>query len=204
MLIKRARILKQACNKIPQALEITLRDYVEGARWLLYCDSREQVLALLQALTGSGLPAFEYTSLMSSPRDETMARFVETGGILVAVRCLDEGVDIPTVTCAVILASSTNPREFIQRRGRILRTAAGKYSATIHDLIVFPYDPKASPGTFVDGVFVRELNRARMFAETARNLSVKYTLDEWSRRLVQKDYLDEVADQEGEDSDGAA
>jgi superfamily II DNA or RNA helicase len=201
LLIQRARILKQAENKLAVAFDLTRRLYQEGTRWLLYCDSRDQVLPLLTMLHAAHLPAFEYTSLMDAPREETMERFITSGGILVAIRCLDEGVDIPSVTCAVILASSTNPREFIQRRGRVLRIAPGKYSATIHDLIVFPYDPSASPGTFVDGAFVRELQRARLFAETARNVSVTYTLDDWSRRLVQQDTHDRIADFEGEDAD---
>lgn len=45
---------------------------------------------------------------------------------LVAIKCLDEGVNIPGIRTAFILASSTNPREYIQRRGRILRLAPGK------------------------------------------------------------------------------
>ena len=54
---------------------------------------------------------------------------------LVAMKCLDEGVDVPGTQFAYILASSSNPREFIQRRGRILRNAPGKAEAKIYDLI---------------------------------------------------------------------
>ena len=52
---------------------------------------------------------------------------------LVAIKCLDEGVNIPGIRTAFILASSTNPREYIQRRGRILRLAPGKDRAIIYD-----------------------------------------------------------------------
>ena len=59
--------------------------------------------------------------------------------ILVSIRCLDEGVDIPDVSHALILASSQNPRQFIQRRGRVLRRAPGKSCRRIvHDSIVTP------------------------------------------------------------------
>ena len=57
---------------------------------------------------------------------------------LVAIRCLDEGVDIPAIETAVILASSGNPRQFVQRRGRILRPYPGKQRATLFDMIVMP------------------------------------------------------------------
>ncbi|MEM5687276.1 helicase-related protein [Bacillus cereus] len=58
--------------------------------------------------------------------------------VLVAIKCLDEGVDVPSTRSAYFLASTSNPREFVQRRGRILRTAKGKTLAEIHDFIVFP------------------------------------------------------------------
>lgn len=58
--------------------------------------------------------------------------------VLTAMKCLDEGVDIPSIKSAYFLASSSNPREFIQRRGRILRQFPGKVFADIYDYIVFP------------------------------------------------------------------
>lgn len=59
---------------------------------------------------------------------------------LVAIRCLDEGVNIPSIKNALILASSEDPREFIQRRGRILRKNGSKIYSTIHDVIMLPND----------------------------------------------------------------
>lgn len=61
----------------------------------------------------------------------------ETDGI-VAISCLDEGVDIPSIRTAVIMSSSDNPREYIQRRGRVLRMSEGKDHADIYDFIVVP------------------------------------------------------------------
>lgn len=54
---------------------------------------------------------------------------------LVAIKCLDEGVNIPSIRTAFILASTTNPKEYIQRRGRVLRRYPGKESAVIYDLL---------------------------------------------------------------------
>ena len=56
---------------------------------------------------------------------------------IVAIRCLDEGVNIPSIKTAYILASTTNPKQYIQRRGRVLRKAEGKEFSIIHDFIVF-------------------------------------------------------------------
>jgi superfamily II DNA or RNA helicase len=58
--------------------------------------------------------------------------------ILVAIKCLDEGVDIPSTRVAYFLASTSNPREFVQRRGRILRKYPNKTVAMIYDFVVLP------------------------------------------------------------------
>ena len=58
--------------------------------------------------------------------------------VLVAIKCLDEGVDIPATREAFFLASTSNPREFVQRRGRILRKHPGKERAVLHDMVVVP------------------------------------------------------------------
>ena len=69
-----------------------------------------------------------YTGATPLAERERLRRQFESGELqgLVAIRCLDEGVDIPAIRNAVILASSSNPRQFIQRRGRILRDIPGR------------------------------------------------------------------------------
>ena len=60
---------------------------------------------------------------------------------LAAIRCLDEGINIPSIKSALILSSNDDYREFVQRRGRILRTYKGKEYAHIYDVVVLPsYD----------------------------------------------------------------
>jgi superfamily II DNA or RNA helicase len=59
--------------------------------------------------------------------------------VLTSMKCLDEGVDIPRSEIAIFCASSGNPRQFIQRRGRVLRNHIDKSIAKIHDLVVIPY-----------------------------------------------------------------
>jgi len=84
---------------------------------------------------------------------------------IAAIKCLDEGVDVPATRVAYILASTSNPREFIQRRGRVLRRSPGKEKAIIHDFLVAP-PYKRNEG---DDMVERELNRAHEFASLALN-----------------------------------
>lgn len=67
-------------------------------------------------------------------------QFQKTGKLqaIVAIKCLDEGVNIPGIRTAFILASTTNPKEYIQRRGRVLRKAPGKAFAEIYDFVTLP------------------------------------------------------------------
>jgi superfamily II DNA or RNA helicase len=85
---------------------------------------------------------------------------------LTCMKVLDEGVDIPATANAYILASSTVRREWVQRRGRILRTAPGKDKAYIHDFFIVPPDPESSEGR---AILRAELQRADEFALVADN-----------------------------------
>ncbi|MBL3199900.1 type III restriction endonuclease subunit R, partial [Klebsiella pneumoniae] len=76
---------------------------------------------------------FEYHAAMAGDPQRTLDLFESQGGIVVSIRCLDEGVDIPAVSHALILASSKNPREFIQRRGRVLRKSPTKSMSYVYD-----------------------------------------------------------------------
>ena len=84
------------------------------------------------------------------------------------IRCLDEGVDVPLATHGLILASSTNPREFIQRRGRLLRKAEGKLFAHIHDVLIEPPITEDGAGRF-ETLLLAEIARARRFGIDAEN-----------------------------------
>ena len=90
---------------------------------------------------------------------------------VVAVRCLDEGVDIPSVKTGIILASTGNPRQYIQRRGRLLRKATGKTEAAIYDILVAPYSttPARPSYPFEKKIVQRELKRYSDFARLANN-----------------------------------
>lgn len=169
-LLARARIVKQASNKVTLALNVIKKYYKSGQKWIVYCDNQKQLGEVLSLLLHHGFDAYEYHSEMVGDRNETLNYFSKYGGILVSIRCLDEGVDIPSTTHALILASSKNPREFIQRRGRILRKYPGKHFAQLYDAIVIPdapVDEEDSGSTIV----MAELSRAIQFGEWAENPS---------------------------------
>jgi superfamily II DNA or RNA helicase len=107
-------------------------------------------------------------------RDEILDQFREGKiQVIASMKCLDEGVDIPRAEHAIFCSSTGNPRQFIQRRGRILRTHKDKHKAVIHDLIVIP-DLSASDAasdTFRTerSLVKKELERVMYFASLAEN-----------------------------------
>lgn len=170
LLIRRARIIKRAGSKRRLAVEVATNHYEKGQHWLVYCDDIQQAGEVRAALEGSGLPASEYHTGMPGSSVETLRWFALYGGILVSIRCLDEGVDIPQASHALILASSQNPREFIQRRGRVLRTDPAnplKQLATIHDAIVLP--AAITEEEDYTAMVKAEIARAIEFSKMAKN-----------------------------------
>ncbi len=89
--------------------------------------------------------------------------------ILLSMKCLDEGVDIPRAQYAIFISSTGNPRQFIQRRGRVLRTCKGKEKAFIWDMIVVPPDIETSASQADINLFSSELRRVLNFAALAEN-----------------------------------
>ena len=171
ILIKRARLLNNASQKLV-ALKELVRQLENLAHALFYC-SPEQIDAVCQLLGWDlGLLIGRFTAEESNDLRQQLLSDFDNRVLqaLVAMKCLDEGVDVPSTRTAFILASSSNPREFIQRRGRILRRAEGKTEATIYDFIAVPPQDwnSGSPST-EKGIIEHELNRFREFADSARN-----------------------------------
>lgn len=167
LLIRRSRIVKSARGKVETAARVVRSYYQPGQRWIVYCDDQIQLGVVQRALNAAGLDdVYEYHSAMAGDRGRTLDRFNTLGGIIVSIRCLDEGVDIPAVSHALILASSRNPREFIQRRGRVLRRAEGKTLAFLHDVIVAPHVSDEGDG---NSILAGEIARAIEFGSHAIN-----------------------------------
>lgn len=125
-------------------------------------------------LVGNELRLATHTYMSETSRSERrmlLRRFGAGNDLrtLVAMRCLDEGVDIPDARVGYLLASSSNPRQFIQRRGRLLRRSAGKERAEILDYLAVP--PAGTPINFgiERALLIRELERANEFGKLSEN-----------------------------------
>ena len=110
-------------------------------------------------------------------RDEVLRKF-STGEIevLTSMKCLDEGVDVPRSELAIFCASTGNPRQFIQRRGRILRKHPDKHIAIIHDLVVAPeFESTEENYNMERNLLKGELQRVKDFAGLSENPAFAYT-----------------------------
>lgn len=118
-----------------------------------------------------GYKVSTYTAQTTLQEREILRHQFESGELqgLVAICCLDEGVDIPAIQTAVILSSSGNPRQFIQRRGRVLRPHPAKERATIFDMIVLPPDLDRETIEVERNLLKKELRRFVEFADLADN-----------------------------------
>lgn len=167
LLINRSRIAKRARVKPGLAAGVICKEFEAGQRWLVYCEDSDQLGQTMARLAEGGLSPIAYHTGMEGDRPAALDWFKSYGGVLVSIKCLDEGVDIPAVSHAFILASSQNPRQFIQRRGRVLRKSPGKQLAVVHDAIVIPVDAEEEKDQI--SLLRAELVRALQFADSALN-----------------------------------
>lgn len=204
--LKRARLVAAAHQKIP-ALEREIGPYTTDHFILVYCgatkttvDANEtpnvdgyelrQIDAVTRLLGDNlDMKVRQFTSRENSREREEITKMFSHGELqaLIAIKCLDEGVNIPMIKTAFILASTTNPREYVQRRGRLLRKDKNglKQRAEIYDFITLsrPANEAASlPDEDTQGekrLAYNELIRAREFARLAENhAQVSQLLDE--------------------------
>lgn len=199
LLIKRARVIAGTRAKLPELKKI-IEPYKDDKHLLIYCgattikevdademDFGTRQIDLVTNMLGNdiGMRVGRFTS-QESPQERAQIRAAFAEGnmlqALVAIKCLDEGVNIPSIKTAFILASSTNPKEYIQRRGRVLRKFPGKDYAVIFDFITLPF-PMDEIGlqsqeiiNSTKGLVKREIIRMLDFAEIAENPSETYDL----------------------------
>jgi superfamily II DNA or RNA helicase len=182
LLEKRASVLKKANGKFSALVDV-INELGKITGCLVYCSDREQINSVIEIVARKGITYRTFTGEEgTSPRKEFSGKSerdwilqsFEEGDIqmLIAMKCLDEGVDIPSARVGIILASTTNPREFIQRRGRLLRRAKGKQIADIYDMIVAPEFDTADQSEVITSarkIMEKELMRVDEFASDAVN-----------------------------------
>ena len=148
LLFKRANIIKNAYNKY-EALEQILDDLGQNSRWIIVYCSDKQINKVMEIINKRRIKAHRFTMSEGtkpelkykgdSEREYLIKKFAKGDyECLVAMKCLDEGVDIPPARIAILMASSGNPREHIQRIGRVIRRYENKEKAIIYDIIVTP------------------------------------------------------------------
>ncbi|MEL7008622.1 MAG: DNA phosphorothioation system restriction enzyme [Cyanobacteria bacterium J06588_4] len=177
LLNRRSRLIASAANKL-NCLRELMATRLNTSHTIFYCgdghlaDDTRQIDAVTQLLGRElGYRVNTYTTDTSLEERESLRRQFESGELqgLIAIRCLDEGVDIPAIKTAVILASSSNARQFIQRRGRILRPHPSKQQATLFDAIVIPPSLDRETWAVEKNLLRQELRRFLTFAELADN-----------------------------------
>jgi len=180
--INRQKIIRNANNKL-LLFEKILDEINTLSHCLIYC-SPQQIKPVQNILNRRNIIQHKFTQKEGtkseekfgglSERDFLLKQFSE--GIyhaLVSMRCLDEGVDVPPARLAIMLDNSGNPKEYIQRRGRILRKFPGKEHAIINDIIVEPGLIENEPELLVleKKVLSKEFLRYKEFARSALNAS---------------------------------
>lgn len=176
LLRDRRALVEQADGKI-DALENELKRLGDSVnKTLIYTSAKpivggksKQITAVNRMLQQLNIISHQYTAAETGGRNsrDLLERFgAGEYQVLTAMKVLDEGVDIPQTDTAFLLASSTVEREWVQRRGRILRRAPGKKTATLFDFIVLP--PSLSSPASVS-LLRSEIRRASAFAALSDN-----------------------------------
>ncbi|WP_347862907.1 DEAD/DEAH box helicase family protein [Salimicrobium sp. PL1-032A] len=185
LLRRRAKVIQDASNKI-EILKNLMKNRTESTHNIFYCGSGknedERSIDLVTQLLGKdlGMRVHQFTAEEDQTQRKKLLDQFESGKLqgLVAIKCLDEGVDVPATQTAYIISSSTNPREFVQRRGRVLRRHKDKKFAEIHDFIVVPRGlnsvDEIPPNLFnlERKMLQKELKRFNEFAALALNRNV--------------------------------
>lgn len=220
--LKRARLVAAASEKI-----VTLRKKIEPYRKekhiLVYCGAARP-LEIDQEETGVDtddlMQIDVVTSMLGNELNMNVSQFTSKESVserailkkefsdgdtlqaLIAIKCLDEGVNIPSIKVAFILASTTNPKEYIQRRGRVLRLSEGKEYAEIYDFITLPRPLDEVSSLTVEDMkqeltlVKNELCRANEFTRLAMNgASGMSLLDDIREAYDLQDYITEYEEE---------
>ena len=197
LLLKRKRIIHKAENKLSKTLEIlSERHKQEGNLEYTFVyvpegyttnisenddvvETDEENLRIINQYTSAignidtNILVNQFVSGMPD-RDEVLDQFKQGRiQVIASMKCLDEGVDIPRAEHAIFCSSTGNPRQFIQRRGRILRKHPDKHKATIQDLVVIPDLSMSTKGSdtynLERNMVKKEIERVMYFASLSEN-----------------------------------
>ena len=212
LLMQRARLVGTARNKLVE-LERLIAETGVNKHTLFYCSDGsisdeedefsyfapddeiaevKQRYLVQQILRKHGVRASPFTSNESRYSRSEILRQFKQGDIdaLIAIKCLDEGIDVPACNTAFLIASSRNPRQFVQRRGRILRRSPGKEKAIIYDFVPILPNSEDQQKERDISFFKEELKRVADFAK--HSIDPILALKPLNKLLIEYDLLQEV------------
>lgn len=221
-----ARLVASIESKYHNLREIIKSEYIKDDLMLIYCgdaridgelideedvDDKIRLVELATRILGNDLgmnvERFTYRESMSDRRriiNDFQNKHIQA---LVAIRCLDEGVDIPAIKTAFITSSGNNPKEYIQRRGRVLRISSqtNKEYATIFDFITLPrkldtIELKSPSNNFDIWFLAKEVRRMVEFSRICINPNdTKKIIDDLDETygVSMKDILKEGGEEHG-------
>lgn len=180
---RRAKIIKNADSKYQELVkilqELQSKNMMEN---IIIFVSPEQIVKVGQIIAGMGIAYHKLTQEEGtksearydgvSEREYIIKNFKKKNyKILIAIKCLDEGIDIPSASIGILMASNTNPREYVQRIGRIIRQDEGKQCAYLYDLCVTTFSASidSDMGKLENKIRAKELVRMREIATNAIN-----------------------------------
>jgi superfamily II DNA or RNA helicase len=199
LLFQRSRILYNAESKL-DALKKLLSNIPDVLNHLIiYCGASQskedatlsQLESVNSMLNEINIPHAQYTGSESTYEREIGLREFRRGtyNSLTAIKCLDEGIDIPEIENAIIMASSQSTREFVQRRGRLLRLSLGKKVSNIYDFIIVSEDARLLTAT------ISEMRRALEYSSIALNKEDTYKIYEEKYLILKEERENEQAEQ---------
>ena len=178
-LLKRARIKKNAENKILALSDVIAENKKIGSisHSLFYVDNSEMLEKVQKTLLEYNIVSSKFTGEEDLATREDIIDAIRRKDIsaIVAIKCLDEGVDIPSARNAYFISSNTDPREYVQRLGRVLRLdeKSEKTHSNIYDFIVLPPSnmrfSDVRERTIARNLVRNEVIRAKFFCELAKN-----------------------------------
>ena len=176
LLYKRKNIINNVESKY-DCLKDIVRQYDDLDHLIVFC-SPQQIKKVIEILKDEGIGlVHKFTQDEGTQKEERfggksqreyLVEKFDEGYFkaLVAIKCLDEGVDIPSAEKVIIMSSSNNPREYIQRRGRVLRRSEGKEKAEIYDMTVIQEDEY---GDLIESITGHEKVRLLDFIQLCKN-----------------------------------
>ena len=165
---QRRNLINKAENKL-KCLREFLDMHKDIKDLIVYCADTKHLTEIETILDNYDIKNHPFTGQENPTSRETILKLFSNGHYraLCAMKCLDEGVDVPSTQNALLLASTMNSRQHIQRRGRILRKYPGKESANIYDFIIVPNIKDESES--VKNILKSEKKRYDEYVNSAKN-----------------------------------